>query len=307
MMNDGAPTWPTPARGAALTLSPAIAIALCLLLAARSAQALQALDEAELGEVWGQALVEVQKRVGNGGEDGDLGLSFTRIRLGVRAEVNANIDFLELGNYDIPRHSSDTSNTIYYSTNKANLNADIRARNISMGCVQMTQNGLGQKSCGSGPDTVKLERPFIEVAYKNDGTASEELVGLRIGFELLNGWIGGTIESLSGHVYGCDNLGTCGESKAARSKAINALGINWDLSLLNRMQAINTKNFFFGLQKTAINYPRTPGSTAASQITAQPGFWINLRDGLTIPTGDIMDILVGAPKVDNCWRAATYC
>lgn len=304
-MTDGSPLRQLAARAAAFTVSPVIVLAF-VLLTSSPAQAMQALDDGSLGEVWGQALVEVQKRVGNGGEDGDAGLSFTRIRLGVRAEVNANIDFLELGNYDIPKHASDTSNTTYYSTNKANLNADVRARNISMGCLQSTTNSLFQSSCGSGPDTVKLERPFIEVAYKNDGTASEELVGLRIGFELLNGWIGGTIESLSGHVYGCDNLGTCGESKAARSKAINAAGINWDLSLLNRMQAINTKNFFFGLQKTPINYPRAPGSTAASQITAQPGFWINLRDGLTIPTGDIMDIFIGR-KLDNCWRAGTYC
>lgn len=306
-MTDGSPRPQAPTLATERSQFAFGPLAILLLLTMPPAHALQTLDDDSLGEVWGQALVEVQKRVGDGVENGDVGLSFTRIRLGLRAEVNANIDLLELGNYDIPKHASDTSNTTYYSTNKGNRDADLRIRNVSMGCLQMTQNSFGQSSCGSGPDTIKVERPYIELAYKNDGTASEQLVGLRIGFEQLNGWLGGTIESISGHVYGCDNFGTCGESRAARSTAINALGINWNLDLLSRMQAVNTRNFFFGLQKTPINYPRAPGSTATSQITAQPGFWVNLRDGLTIPTGDIMDILVGAPKVDNCWRSATYC
>lgn len=262
------------------------------------------LMDAELAEVTGQALVEVQKIIGNGADNGDVGLSFTRIRLGIKAEVNANIDLVEMGNYNIPSHLNDSNNTGYYSTNKDNLDADLRIRNVSLGCLQSTGNFLGTYSCSGGPETLKIEKPYIELAYKGDGTANEELVGLRIGFERLDGWLGGDIESISGHLYGQSGI-LSAESKSARSASItdSAFSIAWDLSLLHRLKATNTRNFFFGLQKIAINYPRATGFT---QITAQPGFWVNLRDGITVPSDDIANILV-APRLDNCWKAGTYC
>lgn len=271
---------------------------------AHGANSLVPLADTDLAEVTGQALVEVQKIIGNGADNGDVGLSFTRIRLGIKAEVNANIDLVELGNYNIPSHFNDTNNTGYYSTNKDGLDADLRIRNVSLGCLQSTGNFLGTYSCSGGPETLKIEKPYIELAYRGDGTANEELVGLRIGFEKLDGWLGGDIESISGHLYGESGI-LSAESKAARSASItdSAFSIAWDLSLLHRLKATNTRNFFFGLQKIAINYPRATGFT---QITAQPGFWVNLRDGITVPADDISNILV-APRLDNCWKAGTFC
>jgi len=272
---------------------------------ALGANSLVSLVDTELAEVTGQALVEVQKIIGNGADNGDVGLSFTRIRLGIKAEVNANIDLVEMGNYNIPSHFNDTNNTGYYSTNKDNLDADLRIRNVSLGCLQETGTFGGTWSCsGNVPEPLRIEKPYIELAYTGDGTANEELVGLRIGFERLDGWLGGDIESISGHLYGESGI-LSAESKAARSASITdgAFGIAWDLSLLHRLKATNTRNFFFGLQKIAINYPRATGFT---QITAQPGFWVNLRDGITVPSGDIANILA-APRLDNCWKAGTYC
>lgn len=271
---------------------------------AHGANSLLPLADTELAEVTGQALVEVQKIIGNGADNGDVGLSFTRIRLGIKAEVNANIDLVEMGNYNIPSHGNDTNNTGYYSTNKDGLDADLRIRNVSLGCLQSTGNVFGTYSCSGGPEPIRIEKPYIELAYKGDGTVNEELVGLRIGFEKLDGWLGGDIESISGHLYGQSGI-LSAESKAARSASITdgAFNIAWDLSLLHRLKATNTRNFFFGLQKVAINYPR---ATGFSQITAQPGFWVNLRDGITVPADDISNILF-APRLDNCWKAGTFC
>lgn len=250
------------------------------------------LSEAELADVWGQSLLSVEKIQGDGAALGDSDKTFTRINLNIEAEINANIDLIELGHYSIPCHTGGENGT----ANRHCLNQDIRFEGVSLGCVEGTD-------CDGGPHNFEIERPYIEFAYKGDGTANKDLIGMRIGFRRLNGWMGGTIFALSGDVYGeGEILGIPGrgESHAPRSDKIEVYDYSgtylgeWDLTLLNRLLINNSRNTYFGIQKEDINYPRI-GS--GPQEVARPGFWVNLQDGVIVNGNDI---LTGV-RMDNCW------
>lgn len=241
-----------------------------------SAASLAEISDEELAEVCGQALITVQKRIGDGSFNGDSGLTFTRIAIGAKIEVNANIEHLELGNYPIPYEDG-------HLWNVDGKNADIKATNVSFGCI----------SCPGEEDMV-MEDPFVEFAYKNDGTANRKLVGVRIGFDKLSGWLSGNLESLSGDLSGelcLFGSFACipGGSHGPRSGNLtgSALGISasipWRilhaLPIGNVGNGSEARNFYFGFQSQNLNYPKNGNGP---QEVAKPGFWINLEDGLNL-------------------------
>lgn len=243
---------------------------------ARSTSLAEIPDE-DLAEISGQALLSVQKRIGDGGFNGDTGLTFTRIAIGAKIEVNANIEHLELGNYPIPSEDG-------HFWNVNGKDADIKATNVSFGCI----------SCPAGQQDMVMEDPYIEFAYKNDGTVNRKLVGVRIGFDKLSGWLSGNLESLSGDLSGelcLFGSFACipGGSHGPRSGNLtgSALGISasvpWRilhaLPIGNVGNGDEARNFYFGFQTQNLNYPKNGNGP---QEVAKPGFWINLEDGLNL-------------------------
>lgn len=274
-----------------MTISRTRTLLACLLLlpAWGSADTLTPLNDNELSNISGQALVEVLKTIGTGGVTGDAGTTFTRIRLGVKATLNANLGKIELGNYDIPVGT-------YNADNKAQ---DILINNATLGCVS-----TGDGACPVADQYFLVSKPYIEFAYKNDGTPQKELVGLRLGAENVDGWLGGDILSLSGDVKGTGCVIICGSGEAhdPRGKDLKIVGIiTIAYTSIHRLQLTNTNNFYIGLQKNNLNYPKVG---AGAQAVAKPGFWMNLQDGVTI---NAADVLTGT-RMDNCWRAgAAFC
>lgn len=238
------------------------------------------ISDAELAEVSGQALIGVQKRIGDGSMNGQSGYTFTRVTIGASIAVNANIELLELGNYPIPSEDG-------HFWNVDGKDADIKATNVSFGCI----------SC-PGEEDMTMENPYVEFAYKNDGSANRRLVGVRIGFDQLNGWLSGNLESLSGNLsgelcffgsVGCIPGGSHGPRSAnLTGNVLVDAKIPWEvlhaLPIGNVGNGGPARNFYFGFQTQQLNYPKNGNGP---QRTAQPGFWINLEDGLnlTLSTG----------------------
>ena len=93
------------------------------------------LSDDELSDVTGQALFNLQKIIGDGSSLGQAGYTFTRLSIGASIDVNANIDLIELGNYDIPY----TSETKTY--NAAGLDADIQGPKEAAAHSRSASNG----------------------------------------------------------------------------------------------------------------------------------------------------------------------
>lgn len=280
------------------------------------------LSDDELSDVTGQALFNLQKIIADGSSLGQAGYTFTRLSMGASIDVNANIDLIELGNYDIPR-TSDNSNW-----NAAGLDADIRFRNVSLGCLDDSScvDGSGNRA---GMEHFHLEDPYIEFAYKNDGTSKRELVGVRIGFDQASGWLAGTIDALSGDLEGSCKSGICGlswakgEIHSPRSNNLHVsdgflINLDIPLSNLHRLPigkastcgdlfssyaCSATRNLYFGFQTEALNYPKL--SASGKQGVAQPGFWINMQDNVNLNSSDVISGFFGnLPAFDNCRGSA---
>lgn len=282
------------------------------------------LSDDELAGVTGQALFNLQKIVGDGASLGQAGYTFTRLSIGASIDVNANIDLIELGNYDIPVGSGPDAN----KWNAAGLDADIRFRNVSLGCLDDSScvDGSGNRA---GMEHFHLEDPYIEFAYKNDGTSRRELVGVRIGFDQASGWLAGTIDALSGDLEGSCKSGICGlswakgEIHSPRSNNLHVsdgVFINLDIPLSNLHRlpigkastcgdlfssyaCSATRNLYFGFQTEALNYPKL--SASGKQGIAQPGFWINMQDNVNLNSNDVIAGFFGnLPAFDNCRGSA---
>lgn len=269
------------------------------------------LSDNELSDITGQALFNLQKIAGDGGSNGQAGLTFTRLSMGASIDVNANIDRIILGNYDIPWTSDDSS------WNAKHLAADIDFQDVSLGC-------LDDSRCtdpnGNALPHFHLEDPYIEFAYKGDGTSARQLVGVRIGFDNASGWLSGTINALSGDLEGtCVNI-LCGGGlftgsiHEPRQNTLTIAGIGIPLSGLHHLPVGTasfcgtftqyacgpTRNLYFGFQTESLDYPKLGSGT---QGTAKPGFWINMQDNVKLSSGDIYTALFGGfylPPYDNC-------
>lgn len=291
------------------------------------------LSDDELSEYRGQALFNLAKTVGTGsGGTGDAGVTFTRLSIGASIDVNANIDLIELGNYEIPNSRDGRPNS--NMPNPRGLDADIRFRDVSLGCLGVSGGCVdGSGLVVPGLEHLHLEDPYIEFAYKNDGTSKRELIGLRLGFDQVSGWVAGTIDSISGDMEGTCKGGLCGLNSLKgeiHSPRTNYLYVNesWsgpqtlggfhlemDLSSLHRLPlgkastcagsvaCAPTRNMYLGFQTEPLNYPMLNASGKQGQ--AKPGFWINLQDNVLLNTGDVLNAFLGSlPAFDNCRGSA---
>lgn len=115
----------------------------------------------------------------------DIGTSsYTRITLGMEADLQMNIDTLEAGNIARAGES---------------LPADLNITNLGFGSISTddTQVQLdGQTYAVNDIVPFELNDPFFEIAQN----ASDELTGFRIGFGQARGQLSGDFNSISGNV-----------------------------------------------------------------------------------------------------------
>ena len=135
--------------------------------------AMTALNDEELSEVEGQALMNLEYTAGSNGTD-SLGQSYTQsdlgfYKLGLSAEIelNANIKKLQLG-------CGGSNNTI-------RAGCDIDIDNLSL-------SGIPEAGQERPETSAKLTNPFIEFAIKNPtSAATREVMGFRVSAEKIVG------------------------------------------------------------------------------------------------------------------------
>ena len=172
--------------------------------------AMVALDDSELGEVHGQALlvadfIGANSLAGAGGSGSATDFEFYRMGLDVLVEMNMNIDKLQLG------------------CGGFNESIASNACDIDLDFVSL----MGLNATGDGPGSAKssfrLERPYIEIAIRGSG-ANREIAGFKVGSQAANGYFG------TGRVYNngqanLENGGTCNSNNSTNRLACHS-GLN---------------------------------------------------------------------------------
>lgn len=135
------------------------------------------IEDEELSEYVGQAAVAFD--VDQFGTN-----SYTRVTLGMEADLQMNINNVELGNYTKPGET---------------LAADFAATNLAFGSISTnaSQTQLdGQTYAVNDIIPFELNDPFFEIAQNS----AEEVIGFRLGFGEARGQLSGDFTSISGNL-----------------------------------------------------------------------------------------------------------
>ena len=251
------------------------------------------LDDAEMGQVWGQAMLEMTNTSA-------AGQDFTRIKLNADIGLNANFKEMQLGKYNA-------------AVQGTGYDIDIKA-------LQFGRNPLVVPVGGdaAADRIVRITNPFFEFVYKNGAdAANREVIGMRLGFEGISGYLGTQIRSLSGSikadiagvpvvttttttdsVTGAVTTTTTSTptvvafdsgTATKRSDGTAAGTINpVKLSTVGEFKLGNadgaTRDFFIGVQSQEVAYPTVSG---VGSPAAAAGFWLNMRDRVSGTVGDM--------------------
>ncbi len=260
----------------------------CVAVATNVFAELKPLADDELGEYSGQAAVAFDvDQIGTN--------SYTRVTLGMEADLQMNIDTLEAGRYT---KAGET------------LDADIQISNLGFGSISTDASKIqldGQTYAVNDIVPFELNDPYFEIA-QND---SNELTGFRLGFGEARGQLSGDFQSLSGNVeveitdffgdeYQSSLLDASGNADNSRARYFgvantDAGGVTdcssgfycydladyktLDIGELNKStgQVDYTNDFFISFQKEA-----TQWSTSDGSIEAGLGAFINLPTSMQI-------------------------
>ena len=148
-----------------------------LLFCASASAELKPIADEELSQYSGQAAIAFDVN--------DIGTSsYTRVTLGMEADLQMNIDTLEAGNI---ARAGET------------LPADLNITNLGFGSISTDDTQIqldGQTYAVNEIVPFELNDPYFEIA-QND---SDELTGFRIGFGQARGQLSGDFNSISGNV-----------------------------------------------------------------------------------------------------------
>lgn len=252
---------------------------LCALLSPLAGTAeLSIISDEEMSEMVGQAFVTLEKNACGS-------LSCTKINFGLKIETQVNIKRLELGKYDR------TGETGVNPATSGSGFADLAIDNMSLGYIDDSGNIV----------PAVIENPFFELAFRNDGDpANRELIGVRIGFENVDGWLSNTIETLSGEVninvssiVGTFRAELVDDIRATQSEvpSLTWLVGAFDLAGYQELPVSNSTGMFISLQKEAVQYTGGPLTT--------PGFFMNLPTPITIDAGQALS---GINRGSNSFR-----
>ena len=251
------------------------------------------LDDAEMGQVWGQAMMELTN-TSAGGQD------FSRITLNADVALSANFKEMQLGKYNAAIEGT-------------GYDIDIKALQFGRNPDVVPVGGDAVKD-----RVVRITNPYFEFVYKNGSdSATREVIGMRMGFQGIDGYLGTQIRSLSGSVKagiagvpvvttttttdpdtGVTTTTTTSTptvmafdsgTGTKRSDGTAAGTINPVLlSTVGEFKLGNadgaTRDFFIGVQSQDVTYPTVAGVDAP---TAGAGFWLNMRDRVSGTVGDM--------------------
>jgi hypothetical protein len=246
-----------------LARSAFIAIALACAALSSHAQGLK-LDDAQLSEVSGQALLNLTNTSLNG-------LDFTRITLGADIQLSANLSKVRLGEYS------------YDARNGTGADIDI-------GLLR-----FGRSDGTEAQRTVSISDPYFEFVYRNVGDAStREVIGMRLGFGSIAGDVGVQLNSISGSLRIDGGAGgildsrndTLGGKRWDGSSCAAGSTCSLTLSQLGQLTAGDatgpSRDFFISVLRQAVLFP-TANAGVAAPDRAMEGFWLNWRDRLYAP------------------------
>jgi len=128
------------------------------------------IDDIGMSEATGQAFIAIDQRT-------EGSIDFTKVSLGIDAEMLINADLVEFGEY---------------ARSGESLGFDIRLENFALGEV-LSDGTIAP---------FKIKDPFIELAFEKNSDGSggiqQDLVGIRLGFGKAKGAFTADIKSLSG-------------------------------------------------------------------------------------------------------------
>jgi len=266
--------------------SPLLAVA--TLLPSLVAAELRPISDEELSEFSGQAAVAFDvEQFGS--------TSYTRVTLGMEADVQMNIDTLEAGTYN--------------KVDEA-LASDISISNLGFGSI--SEDAAKIQLDGNTYDVneiipFELNDPYFELARDDQ----DELIGFRIGFGEARGQLSGDFTSLSGNVemdivdyfgtkYESTLLNSAGEADLSRSSHIGVAkdftggttdcSTGWYCYDMADFKTLDigernyttgevdyTEDFFIGFQKQATEWMTSDGT-----LNADLGAFINLPTAMQI-------------------------
>lgn len=220
------------------------------------------LNDGQLSQVWGQSLVEFVNT-------SSMGYDFTRMTLNADISLSANLKNVRLGDYAAARNGPN---------NGIGAGADLDIQSLQFG-----QNTL---TSSESDRVVRATNPYFEIVYKQGANAAQrQVVGMRMGFEGIDGYLGTQIRALSGSVRAdlTSGAGLINFDSTNPTYMESADGKRWNANgLLNTVGSLKlgdvsgpTRDFFLALQTESVKYPAVAG-LAAQQAAA--GFWLNLRD-----------------------------
>ncbi len=230
------------------------------------AQALR-LSDTQLSQVWGQALIELLNTSASG-------YDFTRMTFNADISLSANMQGIRLGEYAAARNGP---------ANGVGAGADIDIQTLQFGRNPLDVPLLGDQDRDR---LVRAINPYFEIVYKQaTDSATREVVGMRIGFEGIEGYLGTQIRALSGSVraYLATDTGAILFDSTNPAFMESADGKRWNANgLLSTVGTLKlgdltgpTRDFFLAVQTEGVNYPAVAGISAQQ---AAAGFWLNLRD-----------------------------
>ncbi|MGM0564907.1 MAG: hypothetical protein ACQES2_11295 [Pseudomonadota bacterium] len=256
-------------------------LAACLV-ASVGAAGLEPLGEKELAGVSGQGVITIDKFTNADYPEASGDIEFIKITQGLTIDINANIRRIKLGEY-----GGNAGNTGCVD-NKCN--ADLDLEYVSLGTVNP----------GDGTfTTVKIVDPYIEFAVDTSGT-NREVAGFRLGAAYQDGILAGRNNVLSGNVQvrafpngglagllqtlgaGELPLGNSGRRFTQLSGSAVGIPVEAPLTSSPKLNIEGIRNFWVSVQDQTITYPDYGGLGGNTHSTAQPGFWLNLADNVTI-------------------------
>lgn len=178
------PSFSRPQLGKlALSLSLFLMIAIGVI--STSVTAMIELDDTEMSDVTGQALMQMEKEIANG-------FTFYRAGLDAVLEINTNIEKLQLGCGGINGSG-----------------CDIDANNFALGCLaDASGNCTSVTANQTQMKDLIITRPYFQFAIRNDDSrTNREVVGIRLGGENVNGPMSiGDFRSFSGYLSATANF-----------------------------------------------------------------------------------------------------
>jgi len=153
---------------------------------------LQPISDEQMSEVTGQAFLSVDRQYH---PDPDNTTSYTRVNLGMDIEIQTNVDVLELGRYEREGEKAGSSDVLIRDFALGYINNQAYYQRNPKAARQYRPDGSSYNENGIVP--FMIDNPFFEFAFDE---ATNEVVGVRLGFGDAMGVLSGKIETLTGNV-----------------------------------------------------------------------------------------------------------